>query len=200
MVRFIALGLVLASSMTVCTVDAFAAQATEVKAVAPLSAQNLTPEQIQAIVKLAVDGKSTVMINGQSVTVKLTEAGAMTVTMANGTTLTGQVTKQANGAIAVSKVQATSLTGNKVAIVVPVLAAGYVVPATVAVTAPGAAPTTVANKPAGPTDTASTDSSTAGDTSAGGSNNNSGGSGFGSGSGGGNGGGQVGNPTTPSQN
>lgn len=199
MVRFVALGLVLASSMTVCTVDAFAAQATEAKAAAPLSAQNLTPEQIQAIVKLAVDGKSTVTINGQPVTVKLTATGALTVTMANGTTLTGQVTKQANGAIAVSKVQATSLTGNKVAIVVPVLAAGYVVPASVAVTAPGAAPTTVANKPAGPTDTAPTDSSTAGDTSAGTSSNNSGG-GFGSGSGGGNGGGQVGNPTTPSAN
>lgn len=198
MVRFVALGLVLASSMTVCTVDAFAAQATEAKAAAPLSAQNLTPEQIQAIVKLAVDGKSTVTINGQPVTVKLTATGALTVTMANGTTLTGQVTKQANGAIAVSKVQATSLTGNKVAIVVPVLAAGYVVPASVAVSAPGAAQPTAQNKPAAPSDTVQTPAAD-GDSNAGGGAG-AGGSGFGSGSSGGNGGGQVGNPTTPSPN
>ena len=198
MVRSLVLGLVLTSAMTVCTVDAFAAQATEVKSVVPISAQNLTPDQVQAIVKLAVDGKTTVMINGQSVTVKLSDTGSLTVTMANGTTLTGQVTKQANGAIAVSKVQATSLTGNKVAIVVPVLPAGYVVPAAVAVMAPGSAQPTVQNKPAAPADAVQT-TSTSGDSNAGSSGNN-GGSGFGSGSGGGNGGGQVGNPNTGSPN
>jgi len=199
MLRYLALGLVLTSGMTVCSVDAVAAQAAEVKPAAQLSAQNLSPEQIQAIVKLAVEGKTTVMIDGQSVTVALSNTGKLTVTMANGTSLNGQVTKQANGAIAVANVQATSLTGAKTAIVVPVLAAGYVIPATVAVSAPGAQAAVVQNsKPStateGDTSAAATDTGTGSNTSS-----NSG-SGFGSGSGGGNGGGQVGNPTTPSPN
>ena len=98
-----------------------------------VSAVNLTPAQVQALVFLAVKGEKSVKVQNETVFIALSDTGVLRLTFFDGTILTAKITKQSNGAIFVDNVIATPLSGSQVAMKIDALPVGYVIPAGVMV-------------------------------------------------------------------